>query len=794
MKHTLVITQRPVRTGVGVVPDGAICGNGDLAAVLGDSGSGVRVWLGKSDLWCASAEAGEGGVRPLAYIDIDVPAALYRSYRAEQRMDAAQTACIFRNGFSCIEAEITVPATKNAVLIRVKWSDNFSAPAVRLTVSRANGGTAAPFTSGDIAGARIDYAGDDFAFSSQAVTAIRKIASGDGYADYLAVVATRNDDADYIVSSIEFLKSADEAVAARLVAENKEYWERFWSASGVSLSDEALENDWYASLYLLAVTRGRKNFPAGLFGNLVTADNLPNGGAYALGGRYEAPYFGAASSNHPELTDFYLDPLLAAMPAGRDNAQKLLNCGGVFYPAYIGPAGYVPASEGLTEAQSFFGQKIYASYAACVPVMRLNKTLDAEYAAVLLPYVSALAEFWLGYMKNEKGQLTVAGDAPRPIPYNEPKFKEKKYKSERRARNSAVSLGAARMVFSAMLTLAALLPDAGIDAAQYENALASVSPYPRKGGKFIPAQKGLKKAKKSAVALAPIFPFEQVAFDKKNGKTSRKTAEKAHAWYSKKDAAAAYTAAVRSGVKAEDVLAHYKRNKAGAGLPNGLYDLPDGGQQNIGLAASMLNEMMLRSDDGVISAFPNWPAGVDCEFSGLRADNAFLVDAAIAGGVLQYVRIRSEKGAPLTVRNPFAGKYYGGCVVAVGGEEKTETGPFIELELAEGAGAELTPVNEAVTGLTRKAVKAAKKSSKKLAKAEKKNAKKAPKREKKAAKTAAFFTKVEEKADKKNAKKLARKDKKENKKYAQLDKKSAKYRAKQAKKKSKTETKGKKKK
>lgn len=792
MKHTLVITQQPTRTGSGVVPDGAICGNGDLAAVLGDSGSGVRVWLGKSDLWCASADAGEGGVRPLAYIDIDVPAALYRSYRAEQRMDAAQVACIFRNGYSCIEAEITVPATRNAALIRVKWSDNFTCPAVRLTVSQASGGAATPFAAGDIAGARTDYAGDDYAFSAHAVTAIRKIASGEGFADYLVAVATQNDGADYIAPTVEFLKSADEAVAARLIAENKEYWERFWSASGVSLSDESLENDWYASLYLLAVTRGRKDFPAGLFGNLVTADTLPFGGAYALGGRYEAPYFGAASSNHPELTDHYLDPLLAAMPAGRENAKQLLNCGGVFYPAYIGPEGYAPELEGLTEAQRFFGQKIYASYAACVPVMRLNKTLDAEYAATLLPYVSALAEFWLGYMKNEKGLLTVAGDAPRPIPYNEPKFKEKKYKSERRARNSTVSLGAARMVFSAMLTLAALLPDAAIDAAQYEGALAAVSPYPRKGGKFIPAKKGLNKAKKSAVALAPIFPFEQMVFDKKNGKTSRKTAEKAHAWYAKKDEAAAYTAAVRSGVKAEDVLAHYEKNKAGAGLPNGLYDLPDGAQQNIGLAASMLNEMMLRSDGSVLSVFPNWPAGVDCEFRSLRADNAFLVDAATIGGIVRYVRVRSEKGAPLTVRNPFTGKYYGGCVVRVGGEERTEADPFIELELPAGGEAELTPANEAVSGLTRKAVKAAKKSAKKIAKAEKKNAKKAPKRDKKAAKTAAFFSKVEEKADKKESKKLAKKDKKENRKYAKLDQKTAKYRAKQAKKKSKA--KGKKKK
>ena len=792
MKHTLVITKPPVRTGVGPVPDGAICGNGDLAAVLGGAAGGVRIWLGKSDLWCAGGDAGEGGVRPLAYVDIGVPATLYAHYRAEQRMDEGQTACIFRNGYSCIEAEITVPATRNAVLIRMKWSDNFSCPAVKLTVSQAAGGKATPFATGDIAGARTDYADEGYAFPVRAVTAIRKINAGECFADYLVTVAKEDDDPEYITSSIDFLKSADEAVAARLIAENKEAWERFWDASSVSLSDEALENDWYASLYLLAVTRGKKEFPAGMFGNLCTAETLPFGGAYALGGRFEAPYFGAVSSNHAELTDYYLDPLTAAIPGGRENAQTLLNCGGVFYPAYIGPKGYVPEIEGLTEAQRFFGQKIYASYAACVPVMRRNKTLDAEYAQKLLPYLSALSEFWIGYMKQEKGRFTVSGDAPRPIPYNEPKYKDKKYKKERKARNSAVSLGAARMVFSAMLTVASVLPDAQIDTAQYESILSSISPYPRKGGSFAPAQKGLKKAKHSAVALQPIFPLEQVSYDKKTAKTSRKTAEKAHAWYAGRDAAAAYTAAVRAGVRASDVLEHYRKNQARAGLPNGLYELADGCEQNVGLASSMLNEMMLRSDDGVLSVFPNWQSGVDCEFRSLRADNAFLVDAKVEGGIVRYVRITSEKGAPLAVRNPFANKYYGGCIVTVGDDVQTQASPVFEIALPAGGCATLTPVNEAVTGLTRKAVKNAKKNAKQEKKAARKAAKKAPKREKKALKTAAFFSKVEARTEKKEAKKAAKKDKKENKKYAKFDKKTAKLKAKRAKKAAKGKKKAKK--
>ena len=97
MNHTVVITKKPVLSGKQSTPDGAICGNGDLAAVLGSSEMGMRVFLGKSDLWYAADEG--SGIRPLGYVDINIPAALYNNvYRAEQRMDEAKVVCDFREG------------------------------------------------------------------------------------------------------------------------------------------------------------------------------------------------------------------------------------------------------------------------------------------------------------------------------------------------------------------------------------------------------------------------------------------------------------------------------------------------------------------------------------------------------------------------------------------------------------------------------------------------------------------------------------------------------------------------
>ncbi len=771
MKHTVVITRRPVRTGVGPAPDGAVCGNGDLAAVLGESGTGVRIHLGKSDLWCASPEAGKSGIRPLGCVDIDIPGALYETYCAEQRMDTAQTVCIFRNGFSFIEAEITVPATRNAVVLRLSWSSNFECPAVRLTAARAEGGTVEPFCAGEIEGARVSFDAQEYLFPSRALIAMRKIFSDTLSAEYLIEAASENDGPDAFSASLEFLKHADEAVAARLLAENKESWENFWAASGVSMSDKALENDWYASQYLLAVTRGTASFPAGLSGNIGAGAKVPYGGAYALGGRYEAPYFAAVSSNHAELTDNYLDPLLDAMDAGRAFAKEHLDCGGIFYPGVIGPKGLMPKTGTLDETHMFFGQKIYASYAAAVPVMRLNKTMDAEYARKLYPYLSELAQFWTEYMTQKKGKYGVEHDSPRRIPYDDPKFKVKKHIDARKSRNSVVALGAARMVFGAMIVLASLLPEVPIDAAQYEAAYAAISPYPRKGGKFAPAKKGLRKAKKTAVAMQHIFPLEQVVFDKKNAKRSRKTVDKSKAWFAQEGAAVTYVSAVRSGVKTKEILSNYKKYKERCALPNGLYDLADGGQQNIGLAAAMLNEMMLRTDRGVITVFPNWPEEIDCSFTSLRADGAFLVDGEMKHGTIRSVRVTSEKGVSLSIRNPFEGKNYGGCVAVIGGRQEPCSGSILNFDLAAGESVSLSP-----------AAAATPKAEKKALAEEQKAGVRAQAGEKKALKDAAFFTKLEDKAAKKQGKKARKRDKKENKKFRKFDKKTAKQKAKRAKK------------
>ena len=74
--------------------------------------------------------------------------------------------------------------------------------------------------------------------------------------------------------------------------------------------------------------------------------------------------------------------------------------------------------------------------------------------------------------------------------------------------------------------------------------------------------------------------------------------------------------------------------------------------ENFALPA-VINECLMQSYNGEIRLFPNWPVNEDAEFNNLRAAGAFLVNSKIKNGIVEYVRIVSERGKELTVINPW---------------------------------------------------------------------------------------------------------------------------------------------
>lgn len=114
----------PKLSGKESTPDGALCGNGDIGIVLGNAENGLRIYVAKNDMWlfCENGRL-PGGIKPIGYIDIEVPQELYKNYYAEQRMGSGEIFCSFKDGGRFLNITVAVSAVSNFILLKIECSD-----------------------------------------------------------------------------------------------------------------------------------------------------------------------------------------------------------------------------------------------------------------------------------------------------------------------------------------------------------------------------------------------------------------------------------------------------------------------------------------------------------------------------------------------------------------------------------------------------------------------------------------------------------------------------------------------
>ena len=77
--------------------------------------------------------------------------------------------------------------------------------------------------------------------------------------------------------------------------------------------------------------------------------------------------------------------------------------------------------------------------------------------------------------------------------------------------------------------------------------------------------------------------------------------------------------------------------------------------ENVAMTA-VISEMLLQSYDGKIRLFPAVPDGMSARFTSLRTVGAFLIASDIDQGHVQFVRIKSLRGQPCIVYDPWPGQ------------------------------------------------------------------------------------------------------------------------------------------
>lgn len=652
MNHIAVITKKPERSGKQSIPDGAVNGNGDLGIILGNSENGLRIYISKCDIWQGIEKYNDGGLRPLGCIDIDVPEKLYDDYRVEQDMDKGEIRCSFG-------VTARVCRTENSIMLEM--SEKLDSVPVLKFFEGETSGENGTFSEGKISGIFRSFAGGEHKYETHAYAVMKKITDK----KYYIFVATNHDVENPKDYAVKKALRTGEKTFEKLKNEHYAAWENFYKKSSFTLSDKELEKLWHSSQYFLACTAGNEKFPPGIFANFVTVESPAWHSDYHMNYNYQAPFYAACSSNHPELTDCYHAPLEEFMEKGREFAKKF-NCRGILYPVGLAPKGM------LTEwnpemrysfMRLFLGQRSNAIHPADIMVFRWNATRDKEYARKhAYPYIKACLEFFEDYAVFENGRYSICQDAVHEVPFYKADFNPDKYKKVINDKNNALTLGLLRLCIPAAIDMAKEL---GVDKdkqRKWADMLEKLSPfktYIRLGLKaYRYTEKGQAWNESNDVGLQHIYPCGCFGLSSPPDelKTARNTFRlKELSCYNDDNAVCSfYPMSARLGMNPAKTLRKFRKLNSERLQQNLLYDFAGGCLENCSVAANTLNEMAMQSHQGIIRIFPCWDKNIDAEFRTLRADGAFLVSSSIKNGIIGRTEIFCEIGGMLKVKNPFS--------------------------------------------------------------------------------------------------------------------------------------------
>ena len=116
-------------------------------------------------------------------------------------------------------------------------------------------------------------------------------------------------------------------------------------------------------------------------------------------------------------------------------------------------------------------------------------------------------------------------------------------------------------------------------------------------------------------------------------------------------------AAFSSNFKSADSIYTHLKEYSLHTYGNGFQKDNPHGDENWSTVPNTINEMMCMGHQGIVRLFPGWPKDKDASFHRIRVEGAFLVSASIKDGVVGEVTIVSEKWRPLTLLDPWTGKY-----------------------------------------------------------------------------------------------------------------------------------------
>ena len=703
-----------------LMPDTALIGNGDVG-VTSAGGTGFKTfYFSKGDFWRGNPDvaiAGIGGVRispngststgtfreeeNILTGDIDttmslggVPVTMRTWIAADTNLVVTQITST--GGAVQLKSETFAGTVQNAAgYTNVSGVQDQTAWATRTTPSGGNWGSRASLATrviGATATASSSGATSKLVFTLPAGGTVR-IVTG--------VAGGGQNPADPASAAWTLAGNQTAATADSLYNAHVEWWKQFWLKSYIDFNDAALEKYYYGQLYLLgSASRAGKVAPM-MSGIWTTTDSPRWDGDAHLNYNWQANFYGAYSSNRPELARSMFDVVSAYLPQARTRAANDIDRvnagyaasrfpsggvtgGGVLFPVGIGPFGSTTDDNYHQQVgNSLFTVTQYISY--------YDYTQDTSWLSSQgYPFMKEVGRFFEQYLEFDSAS--------------------QKYRlftgphEETWARNSTADIGMLKSLFTALVDASTdLNVDSGLRA-NWSN-IASKLPAPATTtnngvtvyalgdpGTFVGSDTRPFHPGDNTVNLEFVHPGGQLGLSSPVADRNRAidTLNQMNSWGQENSFPKVFTQAARVGYPAASLISQFKTQLAGHTAANLRIKDNNHGLEKAG-AIEALDDLMVQTDAGITRVFPVWPSGNNASFVKLRQPEALLFSSALSGGAVQYVDVTAEKARTVRLQSPWASTNVTVAQVGGGNVAYTVSGTVIQFSAAAGATYSITP-------------------------------------------------------------------------------------------------------
>jgi len=635
--------------------DAPLLGNGDLGVSILNGIDTMTFVLSKNEFWSLA----EGSVKAMARVSLAVPDMQGSSYAMSQNIGSADVTGTFALADAQIATKTWVQAddTQHNQLFTTFSYTGLAPKEVRVSLAPGHDNTFASAlgSAGDTLylDVRADAADQVKGYTTHQVRVAARVIGAAGVIDndqlvfrlqpghpttLVSCVMSNEDDADYQAQASLAIASLEPHDVEARSAAHEAFWNAFWRKSFVEIPDKEIEKEYYGSLYLLASTSRSGETAPGMWGNWVMK-NPAWFGDYALDFNYESAFYSAFAANHVELTDAYDKPVIDWLPLAQSLATER-GFTGAYYRVHIGPP-----PNGSADPNEW-NMKSIGAFAATDLLQHYYVTRDPAYAQTIYENIRAVATFWRDYLVSDGTRYVIQNDAQQ---------EGDQYPQT----NGVMSLGLARFLLQGAIDIATEL---GVDAAlrtDWQDRLDKLSAFPTftRNAKevFRYTEVGRDWFASNAIGSQHIYPGLQIGLDSDPAllEIAQSTIDELGRWNDAVGSITFYPAAAIVGHDPGDILSHLGTWTSNNTYPNLHVHTGGAGVANLNTVPATINEMLLQSFQGKVRVFANWPAATNARFGDLRAFGAFLVSSDVRAGEVQYVRVVSERGLPLTLVNPW---------------------------------------------------------------------------------------------------------------------------------------------